>query len=206
MPPAAIALSLILAALTPAAQAQVYKCTGPDGKTIFTDQPCATHAPGTLIQRARTPEERAQDEANASLAEEHKTRRRERAQQDDMAQQQRQTRQQAQSSAQQAARSEIDCKEAKKELEFVSRITQISARDKRIRTNAAITQVNAACGTNTELMQEPIRAPQPPVLTHCDNGFCYDDAGRIYQRNGPDSMVGPNGRPCHQVGNRVQCN
>lgn len=49
----------------------------------------------------------------------------------------------------------LQCKEARKELEFVSSIRTISQDEKRTRTNAAITSVNAACGSNTPLMQEP---------------------------------------------------
>ncbi|MDR3016723.1 hypothetical protein [Delftia acidovorans] len=59
----------------------------------------------------------------------------------------------------------LQCKQARKELEFVSSIRTISQDEKRLRTNAAITGVNAACGSNTPLMQEPpkvietLRAP-----------------------------------------------
>ncbi|WP_227001316.1 hypothetical protein [Pulveribacter suum] len=47
------------------------------------------------------------------------------------------------------------CKQARKELEFVSSIRTISQDEKRMRMNAAIAQVNAACGTQMPLMQEP---------------------------------------------------
>ena len=47
------------------------------------------------------------------------------------------------------------CKEARKELEFVSSIRTISQDEKRMRVNAAIAQINAACGTTMPLMQEP---------------------------------------------------
>jgi len=47
------------------------------------------------------------------------------------------------------------CKEARKELEFVSSIRTISQDEKRMRMNAAIAQVNATCGTQMPLMQEP---------------------------------------------------
>lgn len=47
------------------------------------------------------------------------------------------------------------CKEARKEVEFVSSIRTISQDEKRMRMNAAIAQVNAACGTQMPLMQEP---------------------------------------------------
>lgn len=67
-----------------------------------------------------------------------------------------------------------------------------------MRANAAIAHVNASCGTNTPLMQEPptVVAPQAVTITHCDTGFCYDTAGALYKRSGPSSIIGPTGRSC----------
>ena len=57
------------------------------------------------------------------------------------------------------------CKAARKELEFVSSIRTVSQNEKRMRTNAAISNVNAACGSNTQLMQEPAKIEVRP--RHC---------------------------------------
>lgn len=48
-------------------------------------------------------------------------------------------------------------------------------------------------------------AATPPIITHCDPGFCYDDKGGTYHKVGPDTMTGPNGRPCHRAGNTWNC-
>lgn len=60
----------------------------------------------------------------------------------------------------------LQCKQARKELEFVSSIRTISQDEKRMRTNAAITGVNAACGSNTPLMQEPSKVIGTPRVPH----------------------------------------
>jgi hypothetical protein len=103
-----------------------------------------------------------------------------------------------------------ECKEAQKELEFVSSIRTITQDEKRMRTNAAIARVNASCGSNTQLMQEPpkvIVRPRPATnITNCNSGFCYDDRGGVYHRSGTDFMTGPNGRTCHRAGTMWNCN
>ncbi len=64
-------------------------------------------------------------------------------------------------------RSSTRSKSAQKELQFVSSIRTISEEEKRLRVNAAITQVNAACGSQTPLMQEPARViVAPPAYGH----------------------------------------
>jgi hypothetical protein len=103
-----------------------------------------------------------------------------------------------------------ECKEAQKELEFVSSIRTIPQDEKRMRTNAAIARVNASCGSNTQLMQEPpkviVRPHRATNITNCNSGFCYDDRGGVYHRSGADFMTGPNGRTCHRAGAMWNCN
>ena len=103
------------------------------------------------------------------------------------------------------------CKEARKELEFVSSIRTLSLDEKRIRTNAAITSVNAACGSNTPLMQEPPkpvftpRAAQPVPLSSCNGALCYDSNGGIYNRNG-QFISDSQGRSCRILGGTmIEC-
>ncbi len=46
----------------------------------------------------------------------------------------------------------LQCKQARKELEFVSSIRSLSEGEKRMRMNAQISNVNASCGTNMPLL------------------------------------------------------
>jgi len=47
--------------------------------------------------------------------------------------------------------------------------------------------------------------PKPTVMTHCNGGFCYDNLGGAYHRNGDKLMTGPGGSACMVMGNTVQC-
>lgn len=102
------------------------------------------------------------------------------------------------------------CRDARKELEFVSSIRTVTQDEMRMRTNAAISNVNAACGSNTPLMQEPQKvivtpgSNHPVHLTNCNAGFCYDASGNTYNRSG-SFLTDQNGRTCQAVGNMVQC-
>lgn len=206
---------LIIAALffavSATAQAQVYRCADATGKQIYSDRPCdAVGAKGGMIQRERSAESIIQERIDAQEATERKYQRRaaEREQQA-FDQQMDEARQRQARAAQPAPQRQSDtaaCRSAQKELEFVSSIATLSQNDKRMRTNAAISNVNAACGSNTQLMQEPAKPRRRPTITHCDPMHCFDDQGGIFTKVGPDWMTGPNGRECHRTGNMWQCN
>ena len=51
----------------------------------------------------------------------------------------------------------MECQKAKRELSISTNIQSLAPAEKRIRMNAAIAQVNAACGTNMEQVKEPKR-------------------------------------------------
>lgn len=183
--------------VTATAQAQVHRCTNAAGQSVYTDVPCPEGQTSKLIERQKSAAEIAQERANAEAATERKYRAQsaERAQHD------------ASTSSPSPAPTSTNtpaslastpaCKNAQKEMEFVSSIRTLSQDEKRMRTNAAITSVNAACGTNTPLMQEPPKViVKNPVITHCDSGFCYDDAGGVYKKNNADSITAADGRIC----------
>jgi hypothetical protein len=60
MKPRAIAtLCLALASVVPAAQAEMYKCNGPYGRPVFTDQPCDNLLPVPEKKEAAEPDKAA---------------------------------------------------------------------------------------------------------------------------------------------------
>ena len=190
--------------------AQVHRCKDAAGKTIYSDAPCATGQTGQLIERQKSQDEIYQERAQAAEANERKYR----SQQSERAQQSFEMQQRNASQAPAAAPPQLqsasrECREAQKDLEFVSSIRTISQDEKRMRTNAAIARVNASCGSNTPLMQEPsrnvVKPRTPRTITNCNGGFCYDDVGGVYHRNGPDFLVGPNGRTCNRSGSFWNC-
>ena len=183
-----VAASIACLALVAPTSAQVHRCKDGAGRTIYSEQPCAADQSGAMIVPAKSREQILEERLRAAEANERKYRaqgmERERA----MLEQQRQgavaTRQQA--PAQNLA-STRECREARKELEFVSSIRTTSQDEKRMRTNAAITSVNAACGSNTPLMQEP-----PKVIVKSD-----DDEHR--------TVTDQHGRLCSVSGGSANC-
>lgn len=152
------------------ATAQVYKC--PDkasGRIVYSDAPCSE---GKQIIRPMTDEERAANAERASLTRERVQLDRERA-----ALRQEQDAMRAPSpppaSAPPASPPPIDafaCQKARRELSIASNLQSASPEGKRRRMNTAIVEVNAACGTKTELIQEPARVTveqnRGPVVCH----------------------------------------
>lgn len=144
-------LSFVLAIFCGTAGAQVYRC--PDkvtGKITYSDAPCTD---GKEIVRQMSEDERMLNAERAMIA-----RQRHQLDQERAAMRQQQADQAARSTASpQQTPQPIDpiaCQRAQREVSIAS---NIKTEDKRTRMNAAIIQVNAACGMKTELLQEPTR-------------------------------------------------
>ena len=144
--------------LTASSFAQVYQCKDASGKVSYSDAPCATHQTSRTVEEPRSAADiqRERSQANEAIERKQRDSQTQRDQQRLDLQQQAQTRNDQQAAAPNPANSS-QCAQARKELDFVTSIRTLSERDQRIRTNAAITSVNAACGTNTPLMQEPTK-------------------------------------------------
>lgn len=194
--------AFVLVSFSIPALAQVYQCQDVSGNVHFSDRPCTSAQSGGMIEPRRTDAQIERDRMQAAEAHERKDRQQ-------MAQAQRQVMdpparthraEPAHPSTSQA------CKEARKELEFVSSIRTTGQDEKRMRTNAAIANVNAACGSNTPLMQEPPRPMARPVeLISCDSYLCHDSRGGVYNRSGPGTLVGPSGEVCTGSGMTWNC-
>ena len=157
-----VATLLTLAAFAMPSPAQVHRCKDETGKLTFSDQPCKAGQIGELIQQKKSREAILEERMQAAEANERKYR----AQSADLERQVfEQQRDQSRASLSQAVpqnmASSAECNAARKELAFVSNIRTVSQDEKRMRTNAAITAVNASCGSNTQLMQEP-----PKIINH----------------------------------------
>lgn len=175
------------------AQAQVHRCKDATGKIIYTDQPCVTGQYGVQIERQRSQAEIQQEREQAYDAEIRKQERR-------LAEQERAFIQQ-QNASQQPIRPNYN------------QPTE-SWQDRKNRENAA---TSAGSITNNggrwDAQAEALRreeakrraAAAPPIITHCDPGFCYDDKGGVYHKAGPNFLTGPNGRACHGSGTTWQC-
>lgn len=67
-------------------------------------------------------------------------------------------------------------------------------------------QVRQSIGLNSETSGRalPAPAPQPSVITSCDNGGCWDNLGNRYNRGAGNTFFGPSGA-CQKVGSTMQC-
>lgn len=168
-------LKVVLAAMMATAcamtGAQVFRC--PDkatGHITYSDVACAD---GRQIVRERTPEERQQDAERAERARHGSEPDAVRPPLADPA---------VHAPAPVASHPAIDpflCKAARRNLSVASNMQSGSPMDKRRRMNAAIIDVNAACGTQTELIQEPVRVEVNPPH---------------------------NSAPCESTGHNIRCN
>lgn len=190
--------------------AQVYQCKDASGHVNFSDHPCSTSQNGGLIERRRTDAEIYRDRIQAAESNERKYRQQAaEAQRQQVEMQQRLIDQQARSHPEAPAHPSTSqaCKEARKELEFVSSIRTTGQDERRMRTNAAISNVNAACGSNTQLIHEPSRPVARPIeFISCDHNLCQDSRGGIYNRGGPGTLIGPSGEVCTGSGTAWNCN
>ena len=148
------AVLLLLTSLP--AHAQVYQCKDASGKVSYSDAPCAQHQTSRTVEEARSAADIQRERAQANEAIDRKQRDVQSGREQlrlDM----QQTRSDAPPSGTRDLASTPPGAQAKKEMEFVSSIRTLGESEQRVRTNAAITNVNAACGTHTPLMQEPTR-------------------------------------------------
>lgn len=203
-----IAALIAVSVLAMPAGAQVHRCKDASGKFTYSDRACDTTHSGGVIELKKSRESILEERLQAAEANERKYRAQDaERQQRAFEQQQAQPRAVANQPAPRNLAESRECKDAQKDLEIVSTIMTLSQNDKRMRTNAAITKVNASCGSNTALMQEPPKIiVHPTIITHCDPGFCYDNQGGVFHKAGPDFMTGPNGRTCHRAGSMWNCN
>lgn len=147
---------LFIVSVSQGAFAQVYKCTDKRGNVVYSDSPCDPHGSGVVIEQKKTPEEIENERSSAAEAISRKHR--ERAIENEGAEPEVKV---PQPVLAQSAGNSVACREARKELEFVSSIRTVSQDEKRMRVNAGIAQVNAACGTSMPLMQEPDKVVAP---------------------------------------------
>lgn len=157
--------------------AQVHRCKDAAGNLHFSDRPCSAGQTGGLVMRQKSQEEIYQERMQAAEANERKYRSRLAEREQQMLDQQRVMNERAARPAQQPAQlaQTRECQAAKRELEFVSSLRTPSQDEKRMRTNAAITQVNAACGSNTALMQEP-----PKIINQTRPQTCIHAGGPVF--------------------------
>ena len=162
-------LALSVALFCTSATAQVYRCKLPSGQMSYSNQPCADPKAGALVQEQRSEADLMREREMAREMEMRKMERKINAMEQAQAQQQYQQRQQPamQTQPQQSTRETPGCRMAQRDLESASGSIYRNNDEKRSAINAAIAKANAACGSKTELMQEPARITVTPRHSTC---------------------------------------
>ena len=160
-------LAILIALLSTSATAQVYRCKLPSGQTSYSSQPCMESSTGVLVQEQRSQESLMRERENAREAEMRKMRQKMRALEQAQEQQQAVQRAQPISQLPQRLQETSSCKTAQSDLENAPRSVYRNNDEKRSAINAAIAKVNAACGSKTELMQEPAKIIVTPRSSTC---------------------------------------
>ena len=159
-------LALSLAMVGTSATAQVYRCKLPSGQMSYSNQPCADPKAGVLVQEQRSEADLMREREMAREMELRKMERKLNAMEQAQAQQQAQQRVQP-IQQQQSPRETPGCRMAQRDLESASGSIYRNNDEKRSAINAAIAKANAACGSRTELMQEPARVTVTPRHSTC---------------------------------------
>jgi hypothetical protein len=181
------------------AHAQVYKCPAPGGKTVYADQPCIKGSSAGLIERERTPAEIQQERMQAYQAEQAKQQRYANERSREMHEAQVQRYQQPAP----AVRSNGADWQARKDRENArTAASSITNNGGRWDESGAIRRYEARREAG---IHPPVRPRTQPQITHCDAGFCYDNQGATYHRNGPDFLTAPGGKTCHRAGAVWNC-
>ncbi len=161
-------LALSLALVGTSATAQVYRCKLPSGQTSYSSQPCADPKAGALVQEQRSEADLMREREMVREMEMRKMERKINAMEQAQAQQQTQQRAQpAMQQQQQSTRETPGCRMAQRDLDSASGSIYRNNDEKRSAINAAIAKANAACGSKTELMQEPARITVTPRHSTC---------------------------------------
>ena len=179
--------------------AQIHYCVE-NGKKVLTDKPC-----GVMLHRGSSPEELEEQRRNASIARSRLAQ--EQYRRAASLQEQEYSRQPAAVHRQIHPSQTDTCAKARKEADSVAR----SIASNRVQIEAAQHSAALACGQPPPPRRErphvsAIQSPPPTFITRCNNGFCYDNQGGVYNRNGSSHMIGPGGRSCTRTGNTVICN
>ena len=160
-----LAISLVLSGAS--ASAQVYRCKLPSGQLSYSSQPCLDSNSGVLVQQQRSQDDLLRERDMAREAEMRKMERKISAMEQAQAQQQAAQRAQSMTQPPQRLQETPNCKMAQRDLESASGSIYRNNDEKRSAINAAIAKANAACGSRTELMQEPAKIIVTPRASNC---------------------------------------
>lgn len=170
-----------LAALS--AGAQVHRCKQPDGKMVYSDQPCTRSQTGGVILPDPTVREVAWEQA------------RNRAQGAGT----------ANSAPCRTAREELAQLAGLRTLPPEEKRIRVQSQETRV---AAACGSESAAGVPPPPVAgkaPAATASAPVVLIYCDAGLCHDNKGGVHMKSGPDFVDPASGKRCARVGAQTLC-
>jgi len=167
-----------LAALS--AGAQVHRCKQPDGKMVYSDQPCARSQTGGVILPDPSVREVAWEQA------------RNRAQGSGS----------AKSAACRSAREELAQLAGLRSLSPEEKRIRVRGQETRV---AAACGTEPPGPNPQPLAGKAPAASGPVVFLYCDAGVCHDSKGGVHMKSGPDFVDAATGKKCARVGAQTVC-
>lgn len=194
-PSTIVALALLVASTT--ATAQVHRCTGPDGKTVYSDKPCTgaggqvrlTDNSAAAVRPA--PVERSTDQAPVPPRQAAKP-----TCPDDQ-----------ELRNLEAAATAITPPKAAREQRAMERDAARACRANGTSYAEELRALQASAATRAEQRRSAARTAEegPALLGNCDTAGCWDTQGRRYDR-AAGGMFRSDGKFCTRVGQQVNCN
>ena len=168
--------------------AQVHRCKDSSGQLVYSDKPCSAEQSGGLIEKRKSQREIYQEREQAYKAEASKQER----------------------YAEEQQREQMERIQALEQSQYSAQGQPKGYAERLAERNA---------GTQSSLIPPPRAKPQPPMpartpppqmpapsAVRCNGGFCSDNNGTMYHRQGQNFMTGPNGQACHKSGSFWICN
>jgi hypothetical protein len=202
------------------AQAQVNKCVNPKTKVVtYSDTFCDTAQKSTFIEGRKSEEDVIRIQMQADEANERKYRAQQSEAQSQQSVQQRMPSQQASSDKS----SSYECRLAQKNHATTVSASSGSSEQRRGNANDSIKIVNKACGTETEMIQAPVKKsvarnePEPelepfkkemnsrPSITDCSGGTCRDRDNNRYTVTDRNNLKREDGANCQYSGGAWNC-
>lgn len=170
-----------LAALS--AGAQVHRCKQPDGKMVYSDQPCTRSQTGGVILPDPTVREVAWEQA------------RNRAQGAGT----------ANSAPCRTAREELAQLAGLRTLPPEEKRIRVQAQETRVAAACGTDPAAGAPAPPVAGKAPSATASAPVVLIYCDAGLCHDNKGGVHMKSGPDFVDPATGKRCARVGAQTLC-
>lgn len=190
------ALACLLVLLASTAQAQVFRCVQ-DGKTTYSDTPCASSQGGHQVERRKSQQEISQEREQAYAAEMLKQQRRMGEQQRKMAEQQQRAMQPMPAPVVRHSGNDWQIRNDLRNAEISAKYSTTNNNGKRDRNQQR---------RRIAVPMDADPAPSfPKTIERCSGQYCYDRDGQSYHSIGNSQIRSNDGTTCFMSGGQYLC-